>query len=198
MTLLRCAGYVAKQVTRHRVRSGLTVAGVAIAMFLFTAVQAMHRGVEEATNAAARETTLIVYRETRYCPATSELPDHLPMLLEFLATRPAAEAREMLEDAGHILEALAVRLNRRSSPYAAALRALVEIAGARPNRDALAEMLEAPDDDPNDFAALDAVWEETEVTFGPDPNAGCPQVRDMLAKMDKPAPGAASRRHAAE
>jgi nitrate reductase delta subunit len=36
--------------------------------------------------------------------------------------------------------------------------------------------------------ALDAVWEETEVTFGPDPNAGCPQVRDMLALMDTPAP----------
>ena len=25
-------------------------------------------------------------------------------------------------------------------------------------------------------------------TFGPDPNAGCPQVRDMLALMDTPAP----------
>ncbi|MFG0276095.1 MAG: hypothetical protein ACF8QF_13670 [Phycisphaerales bacterium] len=65
MTLFRCAGYVVKQVTRHRVRSGLTIAGVAIAMFLFTAVQAMHGGVEQATNAAARETTLVVYREHR-------------------------------------------------------------------------------------------------------------------------------------
>jgi putative ABC transport system permease protein len=77
MTLLRCSGYVIRQVTRHRVRSALTIAGVAIAMFLFTAVQAMHRGVEATTNAAARETTLVVYRENRYCPATSELPqDH--------------------------------------------------------------------------------------------------------------------------
>ena len=41
---------------------------------------------------------------------------------------------------------------------------------------------------PTDLSALDAVWEETEVTFGPDPNAGCPQVRDMLALMDTPAP----------
>ena len=49
-------------------------------------------------------------------------------------------------------------------------------------------MLAEPDDDPTDLEALDAVWEETEVTFGPDPNAGCPQVRDMLALMDKPAP----------
>ena len=52
--------------------------------------------------------------------------------------------------------------------------------------EAVAEMLARPDDDPTDLAALDAVWEETEVTFGPDPNAGCPQVRDLLAEMDKP------------
>ena len=56
------------------------------------------------------------------------------------------------------------------------------------DREAVAEMLAHPDDDPTDLAALDAVWEETEVTFGPDPNAGCPQVRDMLAAMDRPIP----------
>jgi nitrate reductase molybdenum cofactor assembly chaperone NarJ/NarW len=48
-------------------------------------------------------------------------------------------------------------------------------------------MLASPTTTPTDLEALDAVWEETEVTFGPDPNAGCPQVRDMLALMDKPA-----------
>ena len=37
-----------------------------------------------------------------------------------------------------------------------------------------------------DLEALDEVWEESEVTFGPDPNAGCPQVRDMLSTMDTP------------
>ena len=30
------------------------------------------------------------------------------------------------------------------------------------------------------------IWEDSEVRFGPDPNAGCPQVRDMLARMDEP------------
>jgi nitrate reductase delta subunit len=47
-------------------------------------------------------------------------------------------------------------------------------------------MLAQPDDDPTDLEALDEVWEESEVLFGPDPNAGCPQVRDMLAQMDTP------------
>ena len=128
------------------------------------------------------------YREGGFEPATSELPDHLPVLLEFLSTRPFAEAQETLADAAHILDALATRLVRRESGYAAAFAALSALAGGNADADAVAGMLGQPDDDPTDLAALDAVWEETEVTFGPDPNAGCPQVRDMLALMDQPAP----------
>lgn len=74
MNPLRCIPYVVKQVIRHRVRSALAVAGIAIAMFLFTSVQAMNEGVTRATTATANDTTLVVYREDRYCPATSQLP----------------------------------------------------------------------------------------------------------------------------
>lgn len=66
---------VLKQLWRHRVRSALTVAGVAVAMFLFIAVQALQQGVDQATSAAAADTTLVVYRENRFCPATSRLPE---------------------------------------------------------------------------------------------------------------------------
>ncbi|MHC4519947.1 MAG: ABC transporter permease, partial [Planctomycetota bacterium] len=66
---------VVKQITRHRMRSFLTTAGVATAMFLFVAVQAMQRGVTTATEETAAETTLVVYRKDRYCPFTSQLPD---------------------------------------------------------------------------------------------------------------------------
>jgi len=128
------------------------------------------------------------YRSGGFEPATTELPDHLPVLLEYLSTRPATEAREILADAAHILDALAARLTRRESDYAAAFAALSILAGAAADSEALAGMLAQPDDDPADLAALDAVWEETEVTFGPDPNAGCPQVREMLTKMASPAP----------
>ncbi|OYU20245.1 MAG: nitrate reductase molybdenum cofactor assembly chaperone [Rhodobacteraceae bacterium PARR1] len=126
------------------------------------------------------------YRAAGFEPATTELPDHLPVLLEFLSTRPFAEVQETLADAAHILDALATRLVRRESGYDAAFAALSQLAGAQSDTEAVAGMLAQPDDDPTDLTALDAVWEETEVTFGPDPNAGCPQVRDMLALMDKP------------
>lgn len=66
---------VLKQLVRHRARTALTLAGVAVAMFLFIAVQALQQGVTEATEAAADDTTLVVYRENRFCPATSRLPE---------------------------------------------------------------------------------------------------------------------------
>ena len=58
---------------------------------------------------------LETYRAGGFDLAGTELPDHLPILLEFLSTQPAAEAREILADAGHILTALAERLQRRES-----------------------------------------------------------------------------------
>lgn len=128
------------------------------------------------------------YRASGFEPATTELPDHLPVLLEFLSTRPSLEAQETLADAAHIFDALGTRLVRRESRYDAAFAALSQLAGTQADIETVTGMLAQPDDDPTDLTALDAVWEETEVTFGPDPNAGCPQVRDLLATMDRPAP----------
>lgn len=82
MRALRCLPYAMKQVVRHRVRTLLTAAGIGIAMFLFTAVQAMNAGVTASTTASAADTTLIVYREDRYCPATSELPQDYQRRIE--------------------------------------------------------------------------------------------------------------------
>lgn len=132
------------------------------------------------------------YRDGGFEPNTSELPDHLPVLLEFLSTRPFAEVQDTLADAAHIFEALRERLARRESQYGAVFAALLQLAGVEADRDTVAELLEQPEVDPNDLEALDTVWEESEVLFGPDPNAGCPQVRDMLSRMDEPmnpAPG---------
>lgn len=65
-----------KQLIRHRLRTGLTVLGVASGMFLFTAVETMQRSLSVATKTTAGDTTLVVYRENRFCPSTSRLPEH--------------------------------------------------------------------------------------------------------------------------
>ncbi|MBD9527252.1 MULTISPECIES: nitrate reductase molybdenum cofactor assembly chaperone [Paracoccus] len=131
---------------------------------------------------------LETYRAGGFDLAGSELPDHLPVVLEYVSTLPLDEARSMLADAGHIIAALADRLMKRGSSYAAVMSTLVHLAEV--DGDIPAELADVPDEDPEDLAALDAVWEESQVTFGPDPNAGCPVSRDILAKMD-PRAGAA-------
>lgn len=129
---------------------------------------------------------LETYRARGFDLVGTELPDHLPVLLEFASTLERAEAQVLLADAGHIIAALAERLTRRETAYAAVLTALTEIARASCETEHARALLAEKDDDPEDLDALDAVYEEAMVTFGPDPNAGCPVSRDILARMDAP------------
>ena len=61
-----------------------------------------------------------------------ELPDFLPVVLEYLSCRDIAEARDLLADCGHILTSIARSLVARRSRYAAVLQALLVIAGETP------------------------------------------------------------------
>ncbi len=72
--LLRVIPTVLKQILRSPIRSGLTIAGIGVAMFLFVSVEAMREGVHTATQVQAGDTTLVVYRENRFCPFSSRLP----------------------------------------------------------------------------------------------------------------------------
>ncbi|MEQ1930211.1 MAG: nitrate reductase molybdenum cofactor assembly chaperone [Parvularculaceae bacterium] len=115
-----------------------------------------------------------------------ELPDYLPMFLEYLSTRPVAEAVALLVEPLSILAALKERLLKRKSAYAAVLRALEAIASGEPSATELGALRGAPDDDPNDFEALDAAWEDQPVTFGPH-EPGCPSW-SMLSRMSAEPP----------
>ncbi len=124
--------------------------------------------------------------------SAKELPDYLPLFLEFLSTLPLDEARETLSQPLHILSALGERLRKRESPYAGVFAALQDLAAGTPDDAELKALLDTPDDDPNDLVALDAAWEAEAVTFGPaapDPASGCPKMSDILKQMHTdPAP----------
>lgn len=85
MVSVKFIPFVLKQLSRRRVRTLLTLLGVATSMFLFSAVQAMQSGVREATTATSKETTLVVYRQNRYCPFTSRLPQHYEQRIKTVA-----------------------------------------------------------------------------------------------------------------
>ena len=100
-----------------------------------------------------------------------ELPDHLPLYLEYLAQLPEEEALGGLQDIAPILALLGARLKQRESCYAVLFDLLVKLAKAAVDSEKVAEKIadEARDDTPQ---ALDAVWEEEQVKFLADQNCG--------------------------
>ena len=95
-----------------------------------------------------------------------EMPDYLPLFLEYLSTRPVAAASELLGQISHILVAIRERLQKRKSVYANAFAVLEGLAAAKADAALVRELLEVQEDDPSDLEALDSVWEEEAVTFG--------------------------------
>lgn len=108
-----------------------------------------------------------VYEDAGYTPTTKELPDFLPLFLEFAATQTAAAAIELIGQPGHVFAALRERLRKRQSPYEAAFGCLLSLAKVKPDTAITARILAEPDPEPDDLEALDAAWAEEEVLFGP-------------------------------
>ena len=97
----------------------------------------------------------------------SELPDYLPVFLEFLSVCSPEEAREQLGETAHIIEALEARLRKRESAYASVLGALLAMSGAKPGQTAVSDIDIRKEDAPE---TLDALWQE-EPAFGGSPCA---------------------------
>jgi len=137
---------------------------------------------------------MALYESHGLAIGAKELPDYLPLFLEFLATCQMLEARSLLAQPLHVVTALRERLQKRKSVYTAAFRALEVLADGKAEAEPLAALLNEPEDDPNDLEALDRIWEEEVVTFGPGNNAAgmiapggaCPATRATLARMDQP------------
>ena len=73
-----------------------------------------------------------LYEHAGFELSTGELPDYLPVVLEYLSCRDLAEARGVLSDCAHLLKAIARALMTRNSAYASVMQALLVIAGEAP------------------------------------------------------------------
>ena len=104
-----------------------------------------------------------------------ELPDHLPLYLEYLAQLPESEAIGGLQDIAPILALLCARLQQRESRYAVLFEQLLKLANSVVDEAKVAEKIadEARDDTPQ---ALDAVWEEEQVKFFADQGCGDSEI----------------------
>ncbi|MBI1197936.1 MAG: nitrate reductase molybdenum cofactor assembly chaperone [Phenylobacterium sp.] len=129
---------------------------------------------------------LELYRAKGLELSANELPDHLPVFLEFLSTLPDDEAASLLGEGAHVLHALGERLHKRQSPYRAVFGALAALSADGADAEALTALMAEPDDNPDDLEAMDKLWAETAVTFGPS-EVGCPKA-DALVKAMQTAP----------
>lgn len=111
-----------------------------------------------------------VYRAHGFEINSVELPDYLPLFLEFLASLPLQETLRWLEDVGHVLQLLHARLIGRNSRFAVVVEPLVRLAGMAPEEAVYQQVAkETPDDTPE---ALDRAWVDAPVTFGQE-DGGC-------------------------
>ena len=101
-----------------------------------------------------------------------ELPDHLPLYLEYLSILPEAEAREGLQNVAPILALLGGRLKQRDTPWYLLFDALLNLAGSPLSSDSVTKQVKQETRD-DTRQALDAVWEEEQGKFIEDNATAC-------------------------
>lgn len=101
-----------------------------------------------------------IYKEQGFVLDKSELPDYLPVFLEYLSYLPQNEALDMLGDPSEILVAIGRRLAERDSPYQVIFYSLIRLAGRVPAKVEHKIAAELPS-----FAQLDKEWEDKPVDF---------------------------------
>lgn len=112
------------------------------------------------------------YEEKGMYVESGELPDYLPLFLEFLSMCPADEALALLGEPIDIIAAVGERLERGGSRYAPLFEALVALSKIKPDSDRIRKVRdEKPEDD--SLEALDKEWEEAAAFGNPPGQADC-------------------------
>ena len=141
---------------------GLFERGRSVALWLFEHVHG-----ESRDRGQAMVDLIANYHQAGLEISQHELPDYLPLFLEFLSTQGRDNAVSWLLDVEHILALLQCRLEKRSSDYALLFELLLSIAGSRLSLDEIHQRI-ADEKSDHSKQAIDKEWEEEEVTFGAD------------------------------
>ncbi|MCP4934750.1 MAG: nitrate reductase molybdenum cofactor assembly chaperone [bacterium] len=132
------------------------------------------------------------YSKRGFAVSAKQLPDYIPLFLEFLSEQNETYSREWLSDVSHILTILSERLLERECAYQVLFEALIELSDATVNREKIARAVqkEQPDDT---LEAMDTAWEDKEIRFDQPAQPGCEQSCGNLSAM----PGTSVTRHQA-
>jgi len=133
--------------------------GRALSLHLFEHIHGQSRD-----RGQAMVNLLEVYHRHGFELNARELPDYIPLFLEYLAQRPAGEALDTLADAMHVLSLLGARLAERGSDYHVVFDALAALVG-EPAEIADIRHQAATEGPDETVVNMDQIWEEEAVTF---------------------------------
>ncbi len=157
--------------------------GRALSLHLFE-----HIHGESRARGQAMVDLLDMYQSHGFEMNAHELPDYIPLFLEFLSQRPHAEAVDLLAETSAVLQVLAERLESRDSPYYVLFDAMLMLAGKeRANKGQVEKVVTETDET---ILKMDEIWEEETVTFMANKNScGAASDEQPLTFMPPPKNG---------
>lgn len=106
------------------------------------------------------------YHEKGLQIGVSELPDYLPLFLEFISICEPEEGLETLSQAAPVIAVIGEKLKRRESGYAKVFAAIVELSGAKLKPADIQKAADASLPNIKTLDELDEQWQEPEAFGG--------------------------------
>jgi len=134
---------------------------------------------------------LEMYKSKGFHLDSRQMPDYIPLFLEFLSEQDEPTAREWLADVSHILGLMEERLQQRGSATASLFSSLLTLSGANIDRELIRGMV-AKEKQEDTLEAIDREWEDKEVRFdepiGPQScaSSGCASAINPAANTEIP------------
>jgi nitrate reductase delta subunit len=102
----------------------------------------------------------------------NELPDYLPLFMEYLSHCSFHEASDLLGDAIDVIAVIGKKLEKRGSIYAEVFSAIEVLSSVKPDKTKITQAIAEAPKDPETLEELDEEWKEAEA-FSGDPVADC-------------------------
>lgn len=106
------------------------------------------------------------YKKNGFYIKNKELPDYLPLFMEYLSLCSLKEARDLLGEAIDVIAAIGARLEQKNSPYALVFAAIESLSSVKSDHVKVKEALAGAPEDPETLEALDEAWREAEAFAG--------------------------------
>ena len=97
---------------------------------------------------------------------SSELPDYLPLFMEYLSRCELQDATELLGEAIDVIAVIGAKLKKRKSPYADIFTSIEALSVVKADTEKIKTALREAHKDPETLEELDKQWKEAEAFTG--------------------------------